>query len=400
VTEQALSDIRVIELCEGVAGPYCTKLLADYGAEVIKVEPPERGDPCRGFGPFPNNIPHPEKSGLFLHLNTNKKSVTLDIGRRGGQIILKKLLNKADILVESYPPNHLAGLGLSYDDLKHELPQLIYCSITPFGETGPYRDHQGNSIACMALSGLMYVTGDPEPEPLTTGGHPADYFAGVNAWVAILAALAHRAGAGGGQHVDVSMLESLGCADEYNTAMYSFAGAIRRRYYSRHLFAYPMDIFPCRDGQVVVCPTGWDFGARMAILLEQPGLETNPLFLIGWLRAIRWREFDELILPWLRCHDWEEILARAQELRLPFAPVLTCQTLVSNPHLQERGFWAEVEHRQAGRLTQTGPPFFMSETPARQGPAPLLGQHNRGVLTRELGYEERELAALRDQGVI
>jgi crotonobetainyl-CoA:carnitine CoA-transferase CaiB-like acyl-CoA transferase len=398
--EHSLSDIRIIDLSQGVAGPYCTKLLVDYGAEVIKVESPEGGDISRSLGPFPGDIPHQEKSGLFLHLNGNKKGLTLDISKAGGQAILKKLLAKADVLVESYPPGYLASLSLSYDDLKEELPSLIYTSITPFGQTGPYRDYRGSSIACMALSGLMYITGDPQREPLTTGGQPADYFAGVNAWVAILAALAYRAREGGGQYIDVSMLESLGSADEYNTAMYSFLGAIRRRYYSRHLFAYPMDIFPCRNGHVVVCATGQDFDVRLAILLEQPELASNPLLVLYWLRAIQWREFNELVLPWLQSHDWQEILARAQELRLPFAPVLTCETLLSNAHLRERGFWVEVKEPQAGKLIHTGAPFLMSETPPRRGPAPVLGQHNEEILAEELGYQKRDLTVLRERGVI
>ena len=260
--DSALAGIRAIELAQGVAGPYCGKLLADAGAEVIKVEPPEAGDHSRNLGPFPDDIPDREKSGLYLHLNTNKKSVSLDVGTASGRTILKRLLAKADILIESFPPGHMAGLGLGYDDLKEELPNLIYCSVTPFGQTGPYRDYQANNVALMALCGLMYVSGDPDREPLATGGYPADYFAALDAWVAILAALAFREREGGGQHIDVSMLESLGCADEYNTGMYSFMGAIRRRYYSRHLFSYPMDIYSCRDGQVVVVPGANGFPRR------------------------------------------------------------------------------------------------------------------------------------------
>src|SRR4030042_6642361 len=183
VPDSALDGIRVIELAQGVAGPYCGKLLADAGAEVVKVEPPETGDPSRNLGPFPGDMPDGEKSGLYLHLNTNKKSVSLDIGTASGGMILKRLLAKTDILIESYPPGQLAGLGLGYDDLKEELPDLVYCSITPFGQTGPYRDYPANSIALMALSGPMYVSGHPDREPLATGGYPADYFAGLHAWV-------------------------------------------------------------------------------------------------------------------------------------------------------------------------------------------------------------------------
>lgn len=398
--DSALSGIRVIELAQGVAGPYCGKLLADAGAEVIKVEPPDTGDLSRNLGPFPDDIPDREKSGLYLHLNTNKKSVSLDTGTASGRIILKRLLAKADILIESYPPGHLAGLGLGYDDLKEELPDLIYCSITPFGQTGPYRDYQANSIALMALSGLMYVSGDPDREPLATGGYPADYFAALNAWVAVLAALAFREREGGGQYIDVSMLESLGCADEYNTGMYSFMGAIRRRFYSRHLFAYPMDIYPCRDGHIVVVPGTQGFPTSMALLVEQPELETHMLFTNFWMRAIQWREFDALIQPWLNEHDWQDILTLAQELRMPFAPVLGPEQLLANAHLAERGFFQEIEHPAAGKLTHCGPPFLMSETPLQTGPAPTLGQHNEEVLSEAMGYQRQDLVILRERGII
>jgi crotonobetainyl-CoA:carnitine CoA-transferase CaiB-like acyl-CoA transferase len=400
VPDSALDGIRVIELAQGVAGPYCGKLLADAGAEVIKVEPPETGDSSRDVGPFPGDMPDGEKSGLYLHLNTNKKSVSLDVATTSGGMILKRLLAKADILIESYPPGQLAGLGLGYDDLKEELPDLVYCSITPFGQTGPYRDYQANSIALMALSGLMYVSGDPDREPLGTGGYPADYFAAVNAWVAVLAALAFREREGGGQYIDVSMLESLGCADEYNTGMYSFMGAIRRRYYSRHLFAYPMDIYPCRDGHIIVVPGTQGFPLGMALLIEQPELETHMLFTNFWMRAIQWREFDALIQPWLSQHDWQDILTLAQELRMPFGPVLSPETLLNNPHLAERGFFEEIDHPTAGKLTHCGPPFLMSETPLRTGPAPTLGQHNEEVLSEAMGYGREDLIILRERGIV
>ena len=400
MSDSALAGIRIIELAQGVAGPYCGKLLADAGAEVIKVEPPEAGDCSRNLGPFPDDIPDREKSGLYLHLNTNKKSVSLDAGTASGRTILKRLLAKADILIESFPPGHMASLGLGYDDLKEKLSDLIYCSITPFGQTGPYREYKANSIALMALCGLMYVSGDPDREPLATGGYPADYFAALDAWVAVLAALAFREREGGGQHIDVSMLESLGCADEYNTGMYSFMGAIRRRYYSRHLFSYPMDIYACRDGQVVVVPGAHGFPTTMALLVEQPELETHMLFTNLWMRAIQWREFDALIQPWLDEHDAEDILTLAQELRLPFGPVLGPKTLLANAHLAERGFFQEIEHPAAGKLTHCGQPFLMSETPLETGPTPTLGQHNEEVLSEAMGYQREDLIVLRERGII
>jgi crotonobetainyl-CoA:carnitine CoA-transferase CaiB-like acyl-CoA transferase len=394
----ALAGLRVIDLSQGIAGPYCTRLLGDLGAEVIKVEPPE-GDYTRRLGPFPGDIPHDEKAGLFVHLNENKKSVTLDIATASGQAVLKKLLAQADVFVESEPPGRLAALGAGYDQLRAEFPALVYCSVTPFGQTGPYSGYKGNSLAAMALSGLMYVTGDPNREPLTTGGEPAEYFAAVNAVIAILAALEWRARSGEGQHIDVSMLESLGSADEYNTTMYSYLGAVRKRFYSRHhIPTYPSEIFPCRNGYIVVIGGATGFPLMMAVLLEQPELENNPLFQNLWLRTFQWQEFEKVLRPYLLEHDWEELLTRAQELRMPFAAVLDPQTLLENEHLAARGFFETVDQPGLGELRIAGGPFKLSATPLRYGVAPGLGRHLLETL-QAIGYTEEEAAILRERGV-
>jgi len=396
--DSALEGTRVVDLSQGIAGPYCTRLLADLGAEVIKVEPPE-GDYARRLGPFPNDIPHHDKGGLFFHLNTNKKSVTLDLDTHSGRVVLRKLLANADVLVESDMPGAMAARELDYKHLRTDFPELVYCSITPFGQSGPYSHFTGNSLAAMALSGLMYITGDPDKEPLCTGGEPAEYFAALHAWVAILAALEHRVAHGEGQHIDVSMLESLGCADEYNTTMYAYLGAVRRRFYSRHALAtYPSEIFPCRDGNIVVIGGATGFPLLMAILIEQPELENNPLFQNLWLRFMQWEKFEEILRPYLAEHDWQDLLTRAQELRIPFAAVLDASTLLENVHLRERGFFEDAHHPELGRLPIAAHPFKMSETPLRVGPSPLLGEDTHDVL-QKLGHEAEDQLVLRERGI-
>ena len=396
--DSALERIRVVDLSQGIAGPYCTKLLADLGAEVIKVEPPD-GDYARRLGPFPDDIPHHDKGGLFLHLNTNKKSVTLDLDTQSGRVVLRKLLASADVLVESETPGVMAVRELDYERLKDDFPNLVYCSVTPFGQTGPYAGFKGNSLAAMALSGLMYITGDPDKEPLCTGGEPAEYFGALHAWVAILAALEHHAKTGAGQHIDVSMLESLGCADEYNTTMYAYIGAIRRRFYSRHAIpTYPSEIFPCRDGNIVVIGGATGFPLMMAILIEQPEMENNPLFQNLWLRFMQWEKFEEILRPYLAENDWEDLLTRAQELRVPFAAVLDAKTLLENEHLRERGFFEEVDHPAVGKVPVAAHPFKMSETPLRVGRSPLLGEQTHEVL-EGMGYEAEDELVLRERGV-
>lgn len=409
MAEGALSDLRVIELARGIAGPYCGKLFADLGAEVVKVEPPE-GDQARRLGPFPDDEPHPEKSGLFLHLNTGKKSVTLDVGVASGQAIVKKLLEQADVLIEGDGPSPARGgeWGLGYDDLKDAFPRLVYVSISPFGASGPYKGYRGNSLTAMAMSTIMYNTGEPDREPLSTGGTPGDYIAGIQAWVGALAALAYREREGCGQQVDVSMAEAVACADEYNAAMYAFQGAIRRRYYSRHIFGYPMDIMPCQDGHIVLIPGVQGFAqpgltqegavSGMALLLENPELDQHPLFISGQERMVRWRELDELLTPWLMEHTAREIVETAQALRMPFAPVPTVRDLLEDEHLGARAFFRRIEHPEAGELPYAGPPFRMTETPPRIERAPLLGEHNQETLSA-LGYSEEEQTILREREV-
>jgi crotonobetainyl-CoA:carnitine CoA-transferase CaiB-like acyl-CoA transferase len=400
MTEGALSDLRVIELAQGIAGPYCGKLFAELGAEVIKIEPPA-GDRSRRLGPFPKDEPHAEKSGLYLHLNTGKKSVTLDASVASGRAILKKLLAKADVLIE----DEASRLD---DVLAAELPNVVRVSITPFGSTGPYKDYRGNSLTAMAMSTIMYNTGAPDREPLTTGGTPADYIAGIDGWTGALAALAFRAREGRGQRVDVSLAEAAACADEYNAAMYGFQGAIRRRYYSRHIFGYPYDILPCKDGYVVVIPGASGFPQRglvaegsvspMALLMEDTELDQTEFFKSGQARMVRWQEFDELLLPWLREHDAQEIVLTAQALRMPFALVPSVKDLLDDPHLAERGYFQRIDHPEAGELPYAGPPFRMTETPPQLERAPLLGEHNESVLS-ELGYSKEDQEILRERSV-
>jgi benzylsuccinate CoA-transferase BbsE subunit len=400
MTEGALSDLRVIELAQGIAGPYCGKLFAELGAEVIKIEPPT-GDRSRRLGPFPHDEPHAERSGLYLHLNTGKKSITLDVGVASGQAILKKLLAKVDVLIE----DEASRLD---DALAAQLPNLARVSITPFGSTGPYKDYRGNSLTAMAMSTIMYNTGEPDREPLTTGGTPADYIAGIHGWIGALAALAYRAREGRGQHVDVSLAEAAACSDEYNAAMYGFQGAIRRRYYSRHIFGYPYDILPCRDGYVVVIPGATGFPQRgmvaegsvspMALMMENPELDQTEFFKSGQARMVRWQEFDELLLPWLREHDAQEIVLTAQALRMPFAPVPSVKDLLEDPHLAERSYFQRIDHPEAGELPYAGPPFRMTETPPQIERAPLLGEHNESVLS-ELGYSKEDQEILRERDI-
>ncbi|MHB8683046.1 MAG: CaiB/BaiF CoA transferase family protein [Dehalococcoidia bacterium] len=406
MADRALDDLRVVDISQGIAGPYATRLLADAGADVTKVEPPG-GDYTRRLGPFPGDLPDPEQSGLYLHLNTSKRSVTLDVSVPSGQVVLKKLLARADVFVSAEKTSTLRAWGLAYDDLRADFPDLVVAQLSPFGADGPYAEYDGNSLTAMAMSSLMYNTGEPDREPLSTGGEPGEYIAGVQLWVGIMAALANRAAHGGGDHVDVSMAEAVAAADEYNAAMYAFQGAIRRRYYSRHIFGYPNDIVKAADGYLVMIPGAGGFPSPlagdsvspMALLMEDPDLDQSALFKQMGERMINWRQFDTLIEPYLSTHRASEIIMTAQALRMPFAPVPSAADLLQDEHLAERGFFATVQ-TAAGAFRVPGAPFRMAATPLRVSPPPARGEANADVLVGELGYEPGDLTILCDGGVL
>jgi crotonobetainyl-CoA:carnitine CoA-transferase CaiB-like acyl-CoA transferase len=255
--DQALSDIKVLDLSWHIAGPYCTKLLADYGADVIKVERPRVGDPARKIGPFFNDDPHPEKSGLFLHLNTNKKGITLNLKTPTGKEIIKKLVKEVDILVESFSPHVMPGLGLDYQTLEQVNPDLLMVSISSFGQTGPYRDFKATEIVEYAMGGEMYSTGIAGREPLKLGGNVVQYQAGTIAAVSTMGALFAARAQGIGQHVDVSIMETqAGSADRriIYTLAYACAGVITTRWppprEAVRMLIMPQGVYPCKDGFV------------------------------------------------------------------------------------------------------------------------------------------------------
>lgn len=400
MAQQALSDITVIDLTHHVAGPYCTRLLASFGAQVIKVERPDGGDPARRRGPFPDDVPHPERSSLFLHLNTGKRGATLNLKTTAGKKLLEELVTKADILVENFAPRVMPSLGLGYERLAELNPRLIMTSIANFGSSGPYRDWRAANITLLAMGGLMYVTGQSHREPLAMAGAQAEYLGGQTAFTATMAALYAREVSGQGAHVEVSLMEAVAASLEHVLPLYSFLGAVRRRSGGRHLLGYPRDdLMPCQDGHVAVGPASYGMES-LALLMERPELAEDPLFQDGRLRQERADEFEALLGPWLATQTRAQVLERAQELRVPLAPVLSPGELLDDPQLVARGFFVSLDHPEAGPLPYVGNPFTMSETPGQLDRAPLLGEHNHEVFCQGLGLSPEDLVRLREQGII
>lgn len=374
-----LRGVRVADLTQGVAGPYCTKLLADAGADVIKVEKPG-GDPARFAAPFPSGgSPANGGGALFRHLNTNKRSVVLDLKTPAGRESLKGLVANSDIVVENYRPATARALGLDYATLAAAKPDLVMTSISAFGQDGPYRDFDAVNMTALAMGGLMHVTGDPNREPLMPGGLQAEYQGGLNGAVGTMAAWLHHNIHGTGQHVDVSVMECISANLESMLFMYTFMGAVRRRWYSRNITSLPSEIYRCKDGHVVV------IGVRMLedldLLMETGGkLAGDPRFATMNGRFTNYEDFQAIMQPWLDEHTSAEIFERAQELRLPFALVPDMTDLLDNEHLAYRGFFVAIPGDEAG-LRYPGAPFRLPASPlGLRTPAPALGADSAVVL--------------------
>ena len=395
-----LDGLKILDLTHYVAGPYATRLMAAQGAEVIKVERPGVGDPSRRIGPFPDDVPHPEKSALFLYLNTSKKSVTLNLKSGASKPILHRLLEWADVLVENFRPTVTERLGLDYKSVAAANPGLVMTSISNFGQTGPYRDYGAREINLYAMGGLMYITGDPEREPLHMAARLAQYGAGQNAFAGTMGALLYRDISGAGQHVDVAISEYLATILENALSQYSYTGSNFRRTGNRGYGRAAWGPYPCRDGYVGVIAGPDHKWPEMAELMGIAELAEDR-FGDRAGRGENADELDALMLPWLMSHDRHDIFERAQNRGLAFAYVATPEDILGWEHLRERSFFTGVEHPAAGRLEHPTMPWRVSgEDGWNLDAAPALGQHNNDVYCGMLGYSKEDLVRMRGMGVI
>jgi crotonobetainyl-CoA:carnitine CoA-transferase CaiB-like acyl-CoA transferase len=405
MAEAALADLTVLDLTHYIAGPYCTKLLADYGANVIKLERPDGGDPARRYGPFPRDEPHPEKSALFLHLNTNKRGITLNLKTSAGKEMFTALVRQADVLVENFSPRVMPSLGFPYAHLARLNPQLVLTSISNFGQTGPYRDYKAQDIVIYAMGGPMHQTGVAHREPMKMAGNLMQYQAGAMAATATLVGVYGAQIQGKGQHIDISLFEThAGTVDRRSTFLtaYAYTGEVIRRQEGDSPGMLPRGIYPCQDGYISIHVAN-EWWPRLARMLERPDLLTDPKFATPAARldVEHQAEFDALFYPWLLERTKQEIMERAQAARVLATAVNTPEDVLKDSHFQARGFFVEVPHPDAGRVTQPGAPFGMAVTPWRiRRCAPRLGEHNEEIYGGLLGLSQEELIVLREQGVI
>jgi crotonobetainyl-CoA:carnitine CoA-transferase CaiB-like acyl-CoA transferase len=365
---RALAGVRVLDLAGGVAGGYCSKLLAELGAEVILVEPPE-GDECRRLGPFPGDTPDPERSGLFLAVHAQKRSLVADLRRPADVAVLARLAAEADVLLTGRLPEELARDGLDVTALRAAHPRLIHISITPYGLTGPYRAWAADEITVYAMGGYHQFGGDPEREPLMVPGYQAQHHAGMQGALAALVALAERDRSGLGQSVDVSAVEAMLSAHSWTSVAWSHEGQVMTR--------TPTDLVRCADGWVFFMPTNLE---GLVLLIERPELFDDPRFSTPQARLQHRAALQEIIAAWCADHPMEEIYRRGQELRVAVTPVYTVRDLHASAQLAARDWFREMEHPRAGRVRLPGAPYRLTASPATiTRPAPLLDEHGARI---------------------
>ena len=393
--EGALSGLRVIDLTRVLAGPFCTMMLADMGAEVIKVEEPGKGDDSRHFAPFRNG-----ESAYYMNLNRNKKGVTLNLKK--GRDIFIELVKTADVLVENYRPGTMDRLGLGYETLKKINPRLVYGAVSGFGDTGPYRLRPGYDIIGQAMGGLMSTTGWPGGEPTRTGTAMGDVLAGLSVTIGILAALRHRDQTGCGQKVDVALVDSVVASLEVITQIYLTDGHIPERIGNRYESTYPYDSFRANDGDVVIAAANDKLWKLVCQVIEQPELQNDERFDTNHKRVQRHAEIKPIIEAWTKTHSVDEIVDRMLAAGVPSAPINTIDRLVKDPHIAvAREMFVDVEHPKAGVLKLTGAHIKLTETPPSiRTPSPELGQHNGEVFGSLLGMVSSEIEKLTQDGVL
>ena len=394
----ALGDVRVLDLTRVIAGPFCTTLLGDLGAEVIKVELPERGDDARYGYPTVADVPV-----AFLALNRNKKGITVDLRKQRGQELLRRLVGRCDVLVENFAPGTMAKWGLDYAALQPLQPRLIYASLSGFGQDGPYSQRTSYDLIAQAMGGLMSLTGFADGPPLRGGGSLGDFIGGVFTAVAILGALHHRERTGEGQQIDVSNMDAIFSILDNWPTVYAATRRSPVRMGNRHPFTAPYDCFQARNGYVVIGVANNQLFRRLTSAINMPELAQDDRFRSPRRRLEHHEEIHRILTAWVETRTVDEVMAvlGPDGANVPCAPVMSVGELVSDPHLAARGMLKRLHHPKAGEVLVPGIPFKLSATPGeirRLGPE--LGEHNAEVLSELLGLSQGEVERLRSEGVV
>ena len=404
----ALSHIRVLDLSRVLAGPWCSQHLADLGAEVIKIERPGTGDETRAWGPpylKDRDGNDTSEAGYYLSCNRGKKSLTLDIATKEGQDIIRKLAAKSDVVLENYKVGQLKKYGLGYDDLAAINPKLVYCSITGFGQTGPWCHRPGYDFIIQGLGGLMSITGErddlPGGGPQKVGVAVTDLMTGMYATIAILAALTHRERSGAGQHIDMALLD-VSVAMLANMNMnYLTSGQVPKRWGNAHPNVVPYQVFACSDGHIIVAVGNDSQFRKFCEVLDAPNLASDERFITNSNRIRNRAALIPLLEPLVARRTRDEWVNALEAASIPCGPINNIDQVFDNPQVKARGIKVEVPHPLAGVVPQVASPMRFSETPIEyQVAPPTLGQHSEYVLRDLLGMDTEEFEQLSTKKVI
>jgi crotonobetainyl-CoA:carnitine CoA-transferase CaiB-like acyl-CoA transferase len=394
-----LKGLRVLDLTRVLAGPTCTQMLGDLGAEVIKIERPGAGDDTRGFAP--PVMPGTDQSAYFVGVNRNKRSVTLDIAAPEGQKVARRLLADTDILVENFKVGALAKYGLGYEQVHAEFPSIIYCSITGFGQTGPYAPRPGYDSLIQGMGGVMSLTGEPGGQPQKVGVPVADLFAGLYGCIGILAALRHRERTGEGQQVDIGMLDTHVAWLANQGMNYLATGENPARLGNQHPNIVPYQVFQTKDGYVVLSvgndPTFKRFCDSFGLshLLKDQRFATNPA------RVANRQLVTDTLAPTMRKQTTAEWVEKLEALKIGCGPINTLKEVFADPHVQARDMVVEMPHASGATVKVIANPVKLSETPPDyRVPPPTLGEHTEEILRDLLGMTAREFNRLRGKGIV
>lgn len=390
-----LEGIRVLDVSRVLTGPYCSMMLADLGAEVIKIERPGRGDDTRAWGPpFLGG-----ESAYFLSINRNKRSVTVDLKSPEGRQIVLELAARSDVFLENFAPGVADRLGIGYEAIHAANPRIVYCSISGFGQDGPYRDHPAYDIILQGMGGLQAITGEADRPPVRIGVAVADIAGGMFAAFAIAAALAHRARAAEGEHIDVSLMDCQLAWLTYMAANYFATGVDPERAGSRHPTIVPYQAFPTQDGYLNVAVGNDEIFRRFCTALGQPDLAQDPRFATNPARVEHRDELEPLLEGLFVAHTTSEWMALLDEHGVPAGPVYRVSDIARDAQVLARQSILELRHAKAGTLRQFRPPFRCEHERDAHTPPPLLGEDTETVLA-SLGYTGERIAALRKAGAI
>jgi crotonobetainyl-CoA:carnitine CoA-transferase CaiB-like acyl-CoA transferase len=400
--EQALDDVTVLDLGQVIAMPFCTMLLADMGARVIKVESPERGRERVSLGVRRRRDGVEERVPAAQYRDRNKLGVTLDLKTEAGARLFRELVRHADVVSENFSVGTMERLGLGYEALRGVNPALVYASITAFGQTGPYASQRGYDMLAQAISGYMSITGDPDGPPTRSGQSISDYYAGMLCAFSIVSALHYRRRTGRGQRIDLALLDSLVVALDNLGERYTVGGEILSRAGNVSFAGSATGIYPAADGHVAVAAAASNaIWARFCAVIGRDELTRDPAFATAAARRDRRDEIAAIIQGWTGTRPKAEIVRVLSGAGVPAAPVNNVAEMVADPQVQAREMFVEREHPVYGRLLTTGSPLKLSETPGRvRWLAPMPGEHNEDVFVGLLGHSRDDLARWRADGVI